>query len=66
MNGFGCSYIAREGGAMHPDDVHWDADYFMSDELYVKQGRAYLKDTGDNPDAIYWSRPHLLDLIKGV
>lgn len=63
---FGLAYIKREGGGIHPDDDCWDADYVMSDERYVKQGAAYLRDSDDDADKINWSRPHLLPKIKAA
>jgi DNA/RNA-binding domain of Phe-tRNA-synthetase-like protein len=59
LSGFGLAFLKVEGGAVHPDDT--EADY--SDEAYIRQFNAYLKDTGLSKDNTPCSRPELLERI---
>ena len=56
---FGFAFVKVEGGAVHPDDT--EADY--SDERYIKQFNAYLRDTGLSKKNTPCSRPELLERI---
>ena len=44
MSGFGMAYIKGAGCAMHPDET----DSEVTDEWYIRQGAAYIRDSGDD------------------
>lgn len=51
----GLATLRIEGGAMHPDEV----DCHLSDDQYLKQLRAYIKDAGESKETVLCGRKHL-------